>query len=59
MFYYKAKDGRSTLALKKPLAAENYPEYTEEMIAGYEEATKEEVCPHCAKSDDGTGDEEP
>lgn len=45
MFYYKAKDGRSTLALRKPLTAENYPEYTQEMIEGYEEAAKEEVCP--------------
>lgn len=42
MHFYKAKDGKSKLALKNELTTENYPEYTAEMIADYDEITKEE-----------------
>lgn len=42
MHYYKAKDGKSLLALKNELTVENYPEYTAEMIAEYVGVTKEE-----------------
>ena len=42
MFYYKAKNGGSLLALKRQLTVKHYPEYTQAMINGYEEITKKQ-----------------
>lgn len=40
MYYYRAKDGKSKLALKNELTVENYPEYTAEMVAKYDVITE-------------------
>ena len=46
MFYYKAKDGMSYLGFFQELTVDNYPEYTEEMIAQYDSITEQEWNAH-------------